>query len=101
LEGWSTAATTTDFGDPLSFAPSGPVFNLPPGWTANSISSNIVDNRFVGLSTVPEPSALILFGIGALPLLGMGVAFRRKGARRGPVTVPSDGLVRIEADPWP
>jgi hypothetical protein len=61
----------TDFGHTLSFAPSGPVFNLPPGWTANSVSGNIVDNRFVGFSAVPEPSALILFGMGAISVLAL------------------------------
>ena len=71
---------SSDFGDPLSFAPSGPVFDLPPGWTANSISGNIVDNRFVG-AAVPELGALPLLASGALWILGLTVRSRRTGGR--------------------
>jgi hypothetical protein len=80
---------TTDFGDPLSFAPSGPVFVLPPGWTANSISGNIVDNRFVG-AAVPEPSALTLLVTGVLPLLGLAARNRRRAAASRSQGEPGD-----------
>lgn len=71
---------SSDFGDPLSFAPTGPVFDLPPGWTANSISGNIVNNRFVG-TAVPEPGALPLLASGALWLLGLAAGTRWTGGR--------------------
>ena len=73
---------TTDFGDPLSFAPSGPVFDLPAGWTANSISGNIVDNRFVG-AAVPEPGALTLLASGALSMLGLAAEPGGRGPPAG------------------
>lgn len=60
------------FDSTLSFPLSGPVFNLPEGYTVNSVSGLIVDNRWLGLAEpdpgpapVPEPSsfALILTGL--------------------------------------
>jgi PEP-CTERM motif-containing protein len=68
------ADSINDFSHTLSFAASGPVFNLPTGYTVNSVDGGIVDNHFV-TSTVPEPGTLILLGAG---LLGMAGAFRRK-----------------------
>jgi hypothetical protein len=44
------------FGHTFGFPTSGPVANLPPGYTLNSVSGHIVDNRFV----VPEPGAFTL-----------------------------------------
>lgn len=41
------------FDNTLSFNTEGDVFNLPPGYTANSVSAGIVNNRFVA---VPEPT---------------------------------------------
>jgi hypothetical protein len=49
----------------VGFATSGPLFNLPPGWTANSDDGRIVDNHFV----VPEPSAVMLLVVGIIGLL--------------------------------
>ena len=57
------------FDNTLSFSLSGPVFNLPTGFTANSVSGLIVDNRWVGLAgpqPIPEPSALLLVLAGLL-----------------------------------
>jgi hypothetical protein len=58
-----------DFFHSLSFATSGDVFNLPSGYTVNSVSGNIVNNRFVGASA-PVPPSLLLLGSGLLGLLG-------------------------------
>jgi hypothetical protein len=66
---------STNFGDPLSFATSGLVFDLPDGWTANSLSGNIVDNHYVGLAAVPEPSGLTVLAIGACSLLAAARRF--------------------------
>jgi hypothetical protein len=56
----------------FSFATTGPVFNLPAGWTANSVDGTIVNNGFV-----PEPSTASLVALG---LLGLG-GWRRVRAR--------------------
>jgi hypothetical protein len=58
-----------DFMHTVTFPSSGPVFNLPTGWSVNSQSGSIVNNQFVGLNAVPEPSSVALFGCGALGLL--------------------------------
>ncbi|HZW05990.1 MAG TPA: GC-type dockerin domain-anchored protein [Phycisphaerales bacterium] len=41
-----STSTTTDFGHTASFATSGPAFNLPPGYTANSAQAGVVNNSF-------------------------------------------------------
>jgi hypothetical protein len=60
--GGLTAAANTDFSNTLSFALAGPVFNLPGGYTADSADAGIVSNSFV----VPEPSSLLLLGMGCI-----------------------------------
>lgn len=57
----------------LSFARSGPVFTLPEGYTANSLSGMIVDNHFV-----PEPSSVVLLAA-ALCMLPWAALRRRRG----------------------
>jgi len=59
--------SNTPFG--LSFSQRGPVFNLPAGWTANSLDGSIVNNMLV-----PEPSTWVLI---AIPLMGLAVTRRR------------------------
>lgn len=54
------ATATSSYGNTFSFATGGPVFDLPPGYTANSISGGIVGNQFA----VPEPSSLVLAALG-------------------------------------
>jgi hypothetical protein len=49
------------FLDTFGFVTGAPLFNLPDGYTANSETSFIVDNRFVPPgSAVPEPSTLVM-----------------------------------------
>ena len=54
---------TSSFQQTVSFPTSGPVFNLPPGYTVNSASALVVNNV-----AVPEPSVLCLLvaGVGAV-----------------------------------
>jgi hypothetical protein len=47
------------FANTFGFPTSGPVANLPPGYTLNSLSGHIVNNRFV----VPEPPTTWLLGV--------------------------------------
>lgn len=56
-------ASSTDFGNTLTFATEGPVFNLPGGYTINSAGANISNN-----SLVPEPSTALLSLTGILVL---------------------------------
>ena len=61
----------------LSFALSGPALMLPDGFTANSEFGSIVDNQFAsGVSALPLPATLPLFGSGLAIMSFMG--WRRK-----------------------
>ena len=55
-----------EFGNTVSFPTDGPVFNLPEGYTANSVDGSIVDNHW---TPVPLGPASMLFGTGLLSLL--------------------------------
>ena len=61
------------FSDTLTFRTDGPVFNLPAGYTANSLSANIINNLFI---PAPEPTTITL----ALPTL-LPLALRRRAHR--------------------
>lgn len=63
--------------DTLYFPLSGPVFNLPDGYTATIFGLNVENNRVVrdDVGTAPEPSTLALLGLGAV---GLFVARRRR-----------------------
>lgn len=68
------------FSNTMSFPLSGPVFNLPPGFTANSLSGLIVNNQWVGgpqqaPQGVPEPTTLALLALG---VGGLVVAAKRR-----------------------
>ena len=57
------------FNDTFSYATTGPVFNLPAGYTVNG--DGIVDNRFVGgdpATSVPEPAGILLVALALLVL---------------------------------
>ncbi len=62
------AIATASFSNSLSFPTDRPVFTVPDGYTVNSVSAGIVDNRF--LFQIPEPSTLALLLIGSILLAG-------------------------------
>jgi hypothetical protein len=63
---------SADFEHTLSFPKDRPVFDLPPGFTANSAALGIVDNQYV----VPEPATAVLLGLAV-----MGGLAGRAGSR--------------------
>ena len=71
----------SDFSATVQFPTTGPVFVLPPGYTVHSVSAGIVDNQVVGNQVeppaVPEPSSLLLLGVGMLYVLER---FRARGS---------------------
>lgn len=74
------ASSSTNFANTVSFPTAGPVFNLPAGYTANSVSGLIVNNQWTGdgVASVPEPSSLLLLMVSGLAgLIGFGWRKRR------------------------
>lgn len=64
---------TSEFSSTVSFPTSGPIFDLPAGYTLNSVSAGIVNNQLV-----PEPGAVALLVASAV---GLRAARRRFGVR--------------------
>ena len=66
------ANASASFLSTLRFPIVGPVFDVPEGYTVNSLSAGIVNNRF-GVAApvaVPEPSMALLLGFGVAALGG-------------------------------
>jgi len=80
-DSWSAgnATSASDFSNSLSFIEGAPVFDLPAGYTVNSIDGNIVDNQFVG---APEVPALGGSGRLAIVVLFVGISTRVLWRRR-------------------
>lgn len=69
-----------NFGNTMKFLTDDDVFVLPDGYTANSVSASIVNNRVVprtSTSPVSEPTSLVLLGMGAVCL-----SYRRRRKSR-------------------
>ena len=79
-------SASAEFSNSLDFATGSPLFNLPAGYTANSASSFIFDNRFVPPpSAIPEPNVAALCVLG---LIAVGAVTRRRALRAAASAAP-------------
>lgn len=69
-----------DFSDTAKFPTDGPAFNLPAGYTINSVDAGIVDNRYVA---VPEASSMLLSAI-SVGMIFFAIAPRQAQRNRSP-----------------
>ena len=69
-----TAEANSDFGNTLTFALNGPIFNLPDGFTVNSTEAHIANNQ---LAPVPIPNSLALMACAMFCFSFLGI--RNKG----------------------
>lgn len=69
-----TAFASADFSNFASFSIDGPVFDLPPGFTANSLDGRIVDNVYV-----PEPNPAAGLAAGLLAMTSLASRRLRRG----------------------
>jgi hypothetical protein len=80
--GAGSANAFADFTHTLGFPTSGFAFNVPTGYTVNSLNgTSVVNNQFFPGGTVvtPEPNTLMLMGSGLFALCGK-IVLRRKRA---------------------
>lgn len=67
-----TLNANTNFLNTVTFAPNGPVFNLPAGYTINSVDAGIVDNLYV----IPEASSLVFTSLGFVMFASVAARMR-------------------------
>jgi hypothetical protein len=71
----------------FAFPTSGPILNLPPGFTVNSAEGQVVDNEWVGdLPSIPSVPSISPHGLAvaaALVLIGAGQILYARQATRG------------------
>ena len=73
------ALAISDFSSTVQFPSTGPIFVLPPGFTLESVSAGIANNRLLAApQAVPEPSALLLLALAMLYLVRAS-SLRRAG----------------------
>ena len=80
FSGPGSAGASANFAHTLGFPTSGPVFNLPAGFTVNSLDGTVVNNLFTPVGTVvtPEPNTLLLMCSGVFALSGRIVSRRKR-----------------------
>jgi len=61
-----SATADMNYYDTLSFPTSGPVFNLPDGFTINSVEGDIVNNEFAPATPLPPTWTMMLIGLAGL-----------------------------------
>ena len=60
----SGSSASADFTHTMAFPVGIDVFNLPAGYTVNAPALNLVNNRFVVPTAVPEPASVALMPLG-------------------------------------
>jgi len=89
--GWAAGYFTASvsYAHTLTFGRTGPVFEVPEGYTVDAPGLGIVDNRYVG--AVPEPAGAALFAAGLGVLALRSLAARARRARRPPGSAERTG----------
>jgi hypothetical protein len=77
--GPGSADSFVNFSHTLGFPTSGVAFNVPTGYTVNSLDGTVMNNQFTPIGTTPEPNTLLMMGSGLFALCGK-IVLRRKRA---------------------